>query len=437
MKQKKQMLQVFEADTLPLELLKRAHSDSAQLEKQVEAIIKKVKEQGDDALISFSKEFDKVSLDIKNISVDRDEIEEAYKRVSREQISAIKSVKERIETTEGTLLKKIRNIEVNINGIRIKIRAQPISSVGCYVPGGKASYPSTLVMAVTPAKIAGVSRVVVCSPPRADGSVNPLTLVAADICGVDEFYRVGGAQAIAALAYGTETIKPVLKIVGPGNKYVTIAKRLVSKIVAIDMPAGPSELLILADETAKPKLIALDMCAQAEHGPDSFTGLITTSEKIADEVLMELDKIVPYAPRSDIITHVLANNSFIVLCKNIEEMIKLANEIAPEHVEILTENPEKIVGKISTAGLILIGSYSPASLSDYLAGTNHILPTGGFGRVFSGLSVLDFMRRVAVLECSKEGLMKTAEPIRVLAEAEGLPNHYLAVKRRFEDECER
>ncbi|MEM0312925.1 MAG: histidinol dehydrogenase [Candidatus Bathyarchaeia archaeon] len=425
-------LKIFKVDSLPPEWRKRNFSESDSLEKQVEAIIEKIKEKGDEALINFTEKFDKVQINREKISVNSKEIEEAYKKVSYEQLSALKSMKEKIENAEKTLLEKISNIEINQNGIHIKIITKPIESVGCYVPGGRAAYPSTLVMAATPARLAGVPRIVVCSPPRADSSLNPLTLVAADICEVDEFYRVGGAQAIAALAYGTETIKPVLKIVGPGNKYVTVAKRLVSKVVAVDMPAGPSELLILADETANQRLIALDMSAQAEHGSDSIVGLITTSEKIADEVIKELERITSSAPRRDMLTQALANNGFIVLCKSNEDMIKLANDIAPEHVEILTENPEELAGKISTAGLVLLGPYTPASLSDYLAGTNHILPTGGFGKVFSGLSVLDFMKRFALLECSIEGLIKTADPIRVLAEAEGLPNHYLAVKGRFE-----
>lgn len=428
------VLKFFKADSLPREWYNRKFPKSDSLEKQVEAIIETVKEKGDDALINFTEKFDKISISREKLRVSSKEIEDAYRKVSCEQLSALKSIKERIETTEKILLEKLRGIEINQNGIRIKITTKPIESVGCYVPGGGAAYPSTLVMAATPARLAGVPRVVVCSPPETDGSVNPLTLVAADICGVDEFYRVGGAQAIAALTYGTETIKPVLKIVGPGNKYVTVAKRLVSKVVAVDMPAGPSELLILADETANPKLIALDMSAQAEHGPDSVVGLITTSEKIAYEVMRELSRIAFSASRRDTVTRALANNGFIVLCSSLDEMIRLANEIAPEHVEILTENPEELAGKISTAGLVLLGQYSPASLSDYLAGTNHILPTGGFGKVFSGLSVLDFMRRFALLECSPDGLIKTLEPIRVLAEAEGLPNHYLAIKGRFENE---
>jgi histidinol dehydrogenase len=261
-----------------------------------------------------------------------------------------------------------------------------------------------------------------------------LTLVAADICGVDEVYKVGGAQAIAALAYGTETIKPVRKIVGPGNRYVTTAKSLVSAHVAIDMPAGPSEILILADETADPRLIALDMISQAEHGTDSIAGVLTTSEKVARDVVHELRKTVPFLERREIIAEALSNQGFIVTCRSADEMIRLANVFSPEHVEILMRKSRRIAGRISTAGLILVGSYSPVSASDYCFGTNHILPTGGFGRTYSSLSVLDFVRRGEVAECSKDGLAKLRSRVKALALAENLPNHFTAVKGRFEHE---
>ncbi|MBC7130861.1 histidinol dehydrogenase [Candidatus Bathyarchaeota archaeon] len=307
----------------------------------------------------------------------------------------------------------------------------PIKSVGCYVPGGKAAYPSTVVMAVTPAKLAGVERVVVCSPPTRDGEVNPLTLVAADICKVDEFYKVGGAQAIAAMAYGTETISPVCKIVGPGNRYVTMAKVLVSRDVAIDVPAGPSELLIIADETANPRLLAFDMCAQAEHGPDSVVGLLTTSRELVVKVMTELERLTENISRKEIVLEALSNNGFILICNDETEIIEVANTFAPEHLEIITKDSKKLADKISTAGLVLIGAYSTAALTDYCCGTNHVLPTSGFGKVYSGLSTLDFLRRIPIVECSKEGLTKAAKYVKVLAEAEGLENHYRAVEARI------
>ncbi|MCS7114692.1 MAG: histidinol dehydrogenase [Nitrososphaerota archaeon] len=408
-------------------------SKSAQLEEEVRAIIEEVKARGDAALLEFTRKFDGASLTNENLKVNAEEIKEAYEKVSKEQVSAIKKIKQRLEIVEKFTLKQAET-EIDMGEIYVKFRLRPIESVGCYVPGGKASYPSTLVMTVVPAKLAGVPRVLVCTPPNADGTVNPLTLVAADICRADEIYRVGGAQAIAAMAYGTETIKPVKKVVGPGNKYVTMAKILVSRDVSIDMPAGPSELLVIADETADPRFIALDMCSQAEHGPDSIVGLVTTSREIAEKVLSELEKIAYSSPRSNIIADVLSNNGFVIVGKTVDDMVNIANAFAPEHVEVITKNSEQVAEKLYTAGLILIGPYSPASLSDYYSGTNHVLPTGGFGRTFSGLSSLDFVRRVAIVSCSKEGLLKVLKHIKVLAEAENLQNHYRAVRGRFKVE---
>jgi histidinol dehydrogenase len=285
-------------------------------------------------------------------------------------------------------------------------------------------------MTAVPAKIAGVPRVVVCSPSNAKGKVNPLVLVAADICGVDEVYKVGGAQAIAALAYGTKVIAPVLKIVGPGSKYVTAAKVLVSTDVAIDMPAGPSEVLILADESADARLIAFDMVSQAEHGGDSVAGLITTSEKLAENVQKKLAEFAASAERSEKISESFTKYGFIIVCKSIDEMVRLANQFAPEHLEVMTCKPKEIADSL-TAGLILLGPYSPVALSDYGSGTNHVLPTGGFAKSFSGLSVFDFMRRVSIVESSRTSLEQVKDTIKVIAEAENLPNHYKAVDARF------
>jgi histidinol dehydrogenase len=287
-------------------------------------------------------------------------------------------------------------------------------------------------MTVVPAKVAGVSRVVMCSPPTAKGTINPLTLVAADICKVHEIYKIGGAQAIAALTYGTESIKPVKKIVGPGNRYVTMAKILVSRDIAIDMPAGPSEILILADETANSRFIALDMISQAEHGPDSIAGLMTTSDELAEDVLKELESAVPSSKRSATILNALSNHGFMIICKTISEMVRLANDFAPEHLQIVTREPERIADKVTTAGLILIGPYSPVSASDYCYGTNHVLPTSGYSHTYSGLSVLDFVKRIGVVECSKDGLLALKNMARVVSEAENLPNHYAAIEGRFE-----
>ena len=428
---------IWKASALPENWIERVRASEKEkvqsVERTVKAIINEVKKQGNSALIKYTKKFDRTKLDAEKLQVAIKEIENAYEAVTEEQISAIKFMKEKIETIERLILKQART-EVENNAVRVCVLPRPIESVGCYVPGGRAAYPSTLAMAVVPAKLAGVPRIVVCSPPTTKGIVSPLMLVAADICGVDEVYRIGGVQAIAALAYGTESIKPVRKIVGPGNKYVTMAKILVSREVAIDMPAGPSEILILADESANPRFIALDMISQAEHGVDSIAGLITTSKELAEKVLCELEKIVAHAYREAIVKEALLKYGFIITCENVNEIIELANLFAPEHVEVLMREPMEVSEKVMSAGAISIGPYSPVSLSDYCVGTNHVLPTSGFGRVFSGLSALNFVKRVSVVECSMEGLSELKPYVKVLAEAEDLPNHYKAIEGRFKVE---
>ncbi len=427
----------WQAAALPPNWFKRTKAanekENAAVEASVKAIIAEVRNRGDAALVEFTEKFDKATLQAKNLRVSADETETAYSEVTEEQVSAIRLIKDKLGKMEKLTLQRVPLTESKSEGINVQTVVRPIQSVGCYVPGGQAVYPSTLVMTVVPAKVAGVPRVVVCSPPASDGRVNPLILVAADICGVDEVYKVGGVQAIAALAYGTETILPVKKIVGPGSKYVTTAKIEVSQVVAIDMPAGPSEVLVLADETANSKFVAADMVSQAEHGADSVAGLITTSETLAADVLSWIEKLVASAERKDMVHSSLTANGFIIKCKDSEEMAKLANMFAPEHLEIVARNAYEIAGKITSAGLILTGSYSPVALSDYGSGTNHVLPTGGFGGAFSGLSVLDFVRRVSVVESSQDGLARLRDHVRVLTEAEGLPNHYRAVEARFEE----
>jgi histidinol dehydrogenase len=402
------------------------------LEEKIREIIENVTKNGDTALKELTKRYDKVVLSEKDMTVSAKEIKDAYNHVDKNQISALRTIKDRIETFETQLFDK-NKITTSIDHIQITNILSPIESVGCYVPGGQASYPSTLLMTVIPAKVAGVNRIAVCSPPNEKGSLNPLVLVAADICGVDEIYKVGGAQAIAALAYGTATIKPVKKIVGPGNKYITMAKIFVSKDVAIDMPAGPSEVLIVADETANPQFIALDMLSQAEHGPDSTAGLITTSEKIRNEVQNWLSKKIEKIDRSKLVLESLRNFGFIITCKSIDEAVALANVYAPEHLEVMTRNSLELARKFKTAGLILVGSFSPVALSDYGSGTNHVLPTGGYGHVFSGLSSLDFARRINIVKGSQKGLLDLKNQIKVMTDAEDLPNHFNAIKARFED----
>jgi histidinol dehydrogenase len=430
-------MRVWKVQELPPDWFKRSRAldekTAESIENDVKTVINEVRKNGDAALTKFTEKFDKAKVKDENLRVTGEAIQRAYSMVAEEQVSALKLMKEKVSSFEKSALKQL-GTATSQEGITIQTMLFPIESVGCYVPGGQAAYPSTVVMTTVPAKAAGVPRIVVCSPPNADGEVNPLVLVAADICEVDEVYKVGGAQAIAALAYGTNTIMPVRKIVGPGSKYVTMAKILVSKDVAIDMPAGPSEILVLADETANPKFAAADMVSQAEHGSDSVAGLIATSTKLAEEVCEWLAKLTGSAGRREIVEKALTEYGFIVTCNTMDEVIALANVFAPEHLEIMTQNPLEIVDKITSAGLILVGPYSPVSLSDYGSGTNHVLPTGGFAKSFSGLSALDFARRVSVVDCSKEGLLALKEHVKVMTKAENLPNHYKAVEARFEDE---
>jgi len=402
-----------------------------QLAETVKTIISQVRKDGDNALIGFAEQFDKVKLSPQSLRVSAEEIEEAYSKVTSQQIAALQFMKQRVETYQKQQLQTENQLD--IDGITVKTVFCPLESVGCYVPGGQAAYPSSVVMTVIPAKVAGVKRIVVCSPSNAQGKVNALVLVASDICGATDVFKIGGAQAIAALTYGTQTIKSVNKIVGPGSKYVTTAKILVSKDVAIDMPAGPSEVLILADDTADPRLVAFDMISQAEHGTDSVAGLITTSAQIAEAVQQYLSKIIVSTERSEKISESLKKYGFIITCNNIEEMIKLSNQFAPEHLEIITKNAKELSKKL-TAGLILLGPYSPVSLSDYASGTNHVLPTGTFAQSFSALGVSDFLRRVNIVECSKAGLEKTKNNIKILTDAENLPNHYKSLAARFNNE---
>lgn len=428
-------LKVWSASSLPPDWFKRVASGqkgSSDLEIAVKNIIDAVRNNGDSSLVELTEKFDKTKLSVKDLRITLEEIKTAYKKVTKEQIAALEVMKRKIEALEKPVLKRLQS-KTSRSGIAVQSTLRAIESVGCYVPGGQAVYPSTLVMTAVPARVAGVPRIVVCSPPTSNGSINPLILVAADICGVDEVYKVGGVQAVAALAYGTETIKPVRKIVGPGSRYVTAAKVLVSQEVAIDMPAGPSEVLVLADETAKPDLVAVDMISQAEHGADSVVGLVTTSEKLAQEVLERLRKMANSVERREIVAAALSSYGFIITCESTAEMVELANVFASEHLEIMTRDALEIADKITSAGVILIGPYTPVALSDYGSGTNHVLPTAGFGHAFSGLSVLDFTRRVNIVNSTKEGLQKVRGIIKVLTQAERLPNHYKAVEARFEN----
>ncbi|MGE5684899.1 MAG: histidinol dehydrogenase [Nitrososphaerota archaeon] len=396
----------------------------------VEKIINDVIKYGDSAILKYTKKYDKVKID--SIIVDKSELKKAYKEVTANQLNSLKKSKKLLEKNEKMLLKRLTGIISSENGITIERALKPIESVGCYVPGGQARYPSTLMMCVVPAMIAGVNSISVVSPPMKDGSIDPVTLVAADICGIDKVYRIGGAQAVAALAYGTRTIKKVDKIVGPGGLFVNIAKFLVSNKIGIDMIAGPTELLIYADSRSDPRYVVKDLISQAEHSPNTICGVVTTSESLVKKLVNEIKNTLNSSlSRFEIVSYSLRKNGFIALCKNEDDGISFINELAPEHLEVISENPGRIASKINTAGIVLLGKYSPSSASDYCLGSNHVLPTIEFGKSKSSLSVLDFVKLVNHITVTKMGLQSVQKYIKELAFAEGLPNHYYAVEERF------
>ena len=396
----------------------------------VERIVEDVRRRGDEALVEYTRKFDGVDLTELGIRVSKAEVEEAYEKVPDGFPEAVETLRDRVSQVASKMLENLKT-EVELDGVSIKIEPKPVESAGCYVPGGRASYPSTAVMTSTPAKAAGVERVVACTPPGEGGSVNPATLVALDLCGVDEVYRVGGAQAVAAMAYGTETIKSVRVVVGPGNRYVTAAKMLVSRSVRVDLPAGPSELLVLADSSADPTLVALDIVSQAEHDVDAVCGLVTDSEDLAFRVVKEVERISGSCGRREVVSESLSKNGFAVVCGSMEEALEFAEEFAPEHLEVHVSNPEDLAGRVRSAGVVLVGPYAPTAFSDYYAGLNHVLPTGGYAHSYSGLSVLDFVRLVGFVESTPEALRESLKVVELLSRVEGLPNHLKSVSGRF------
>ena len=402
---------------------------SKKNKKIIESIIADVKKNGDSAVIKYEKKFSGVIKG--SLKVSKQEIKNSYSKVTKEQINAIKIAKKRLTKTELAVKNKLKDFVIKTDGVIIKKLFFPLSSVGCYVPGGSARYPSSLVMSVVPAKIAGVKRIVVVSPPNNQGTIDPLTLVTADICGVDEIYKIGGAQAIAALSYGTNSIMLVDKIVGPGNVFVSTAKSLVSEDVSIDMIAGPTELGIIADSTANPELISSDLISQAEHSVDTFCFVLTTSDTVAKNIIKSLKQKIRNIKRKEIVQKSLEKNGFVAVCKSENEVIQLANKLAPEHLEIITKKPQSLASKITTAGLVLLGENTPSAASDYLLGSNHILPTNGFGKVRGSLSVLAFMKLGTEVESSKLALRKISKYMNALCSSEGLPNHYEAVRSRL------
>jgi len=392
-----------------------------------------VKRYGDSAIIKYTKKLDGVQL--KTLKVTTEEIKQAYTLVSKGQIRSIVIMKKDLAKSERVLLSRLNGMVISSNGIKLRRSVLPIPSVGCYIPGGKAHYPSTVVMCAVPAKIAGVKRIVAISPPMKNGNIDPLTLVAADICGIDEFYKVGGAQGIAALTNGTQSIPKVSKIIGPGGIFVTIAKILASSRVSIDMVAGPTELIIYADSSANPVLIARDLISQAEHSFDTLCGLVTISSKLANEVSTQIQSIIENdnIGRRDIVKRSLESNGFSAVCNTESTAIEFVNEVAPEHLQLMTRDARTAAKKITSAGLVLIGKYAPSSASDYSFGSNHVLPTLGFAKSRASLSVLDFIKIVNRVEASKSGLANAEGVIKEIALAEGLVNHYQAVKERMKE----
>ena len=400
-----------------------------QYRKKVESIILDVQKRKDKALKEYEKKFSGAKL--RSFRVTKSEIKDAYSKVTKEQIAAIKIAKKRLERTESALKSQLQNITIKIDGIKITKVFVPLERVGCYIPGGGARYPSTAMMSIVPAKIAGVKKIIAVSPPNKNGLIDPLTLVVADLCGVDEFYKTGGAQAIAALAYGTESVPKVDKIVGPGGSFVTLAKLIVNNTVSIDMIAGPTELAIIADSAAEADVVASDLISQAEHSSETMCCLITTSTKLKDFVIKSVEQKIRKIQRRKIVMESLSTNGFVAICKTESDVIEFANKLAPEHLEIITKNPQRIAQKITSAGLVLIGKNTPSSASDYLLGSNHILPTSGFGRARGSLGVLDYMKIQSKIESSKMALQKISKYMKSITSAEGLPNHYEAVRIRL------
>lgn len=415
-----------------VDLLKRSPNQYEAYADTVAGIIEDVRENGDKALFSYTKKFDKVDINKNNVRVSQEEIDEAYKNVDQNIIEIIRKAKKNIEDFHN---KQKQNswFDASKPGIIVGQRVTPIEKAGIYVPGGTAAYPSTVLMDVIPAMVAGVERIVIITPPDKDGKIFSGTLVAANELGVTEIYKAGGAQAIAALAFGTESIPKVDKIVGPGNIYVALAKKAVFGHVSIDSIAGPSEILVLADDTANPRFIAADLLSQAEHDELASSILVTDSRELAEKVAKEVDILLENLSRKDIIKKSLDSYGYLLVAKDMDDAIDVTNEIATEHLEIMTKDPFMVMTKIKNAGAIFIGEYSSEPLGDYMAGPNHTLPTNGTAKFFSPLSVDDFIKKSSIISYSKEALEDIHSDIEVFAKSEGLTAHAKSIEVRFED----
>lgn len=412
-------------------LLKRSPNNYSEFETVVADIIENIREKGDKALFEYTERFDRCKIDAATIRVTADEIKQAYKELDESLIAVMKKSAENIRSFHA---RQMHNtwLDMKDNGAMLGQKITPIGISGVYVPGGKAAYPSSVLMNVIPARVAGVERIIMTTPPDASGKVYAGTLVAADIAGVDEIYKSGGAQAIAAMAFGTESIPRVDKITGPGNIFVALAKKACFGYVSIDSIAGPSEILVLADETANPRYVAADLLSQAEHDEMASAILITTSDKLADQVSLLTEEFAKELSRFEIIKKSLDNYGYILVADTLEDAIEAANEIASEHLEILTRDPYDVMTKIKNAGAIFLGEYSSEPLGDYFAGPNHILPTNGTAKFFSPLNVDDFLKKTSIISYSREALYAVHKDIELFAESEGLTAHANSIKVRFE-----
>lgn len=412
-------------------LLKRSPNSYGKFESAVADILANVKSRGDDALFEYTKNFDKADINPSNIVVTQEEIDEAYSLVDDKLLDVIRKALVNIRDYHEKQ-KQYSWFDSKPDGTILGQKVTALSRVGVYVPGGKAAYPSSVLMNVMPAKVAGVEQIVMCTPPDKEGKVYPTTLVAAKEAGVDVIYKVGGAQAIAAMAYGTASVPKVDKIVGPGNIYVALAKKAVFGYVSIDSVAGPSEIMVIADETANPRFVAADLLSQAEHDEMASAILVTTSEELAKKVSAQIDEFLKELSRSEIISKSLENYGYILVADSIDEAIEVANDIASEHLEIVTKDPFNVMTKIKNAGAIFLGEYSSEPLGDYFAGPNHVLPTNGTAKFFSPLSVDDFIKKSSIISYSREALELIHNDIETFAKAEHLTAHANSIHVRFE-----
>ncbi len=414
------------------DLLKRSPNHYTEYADTVQEIVDRIKENGNQALFDYTKKFDKADISESNIRVTKEEIEEAYEKTDAHLIEVIRKALVNIRSYHEKQ-RQYSWFDTTEEGTILGQKVTPLESVGVYVPGGKAAYPSSLLMNIVPAKVAGVKNIIMTTPCNAEGKVYPTTLVAANEAGVDAIYKAGGAQAIASLAYGTESIPKVDKIVGPGNIFVALAKRAVYGYVGIDSIAGPSEILVLADETANPRYVAADLLSQAEHDELASAILVTTSEELAKKVAEDVDGFIKELSRSEIIRKSIDHYGYILVAEDMENAIAAANDIASEHLEIVTKNPFEVMTKIRNAGAIFIGEYSSEPLGDYFAGPNHVLPTNGTAKFFSPLSVDDFIKKSSIIYYSKEALEPIQQDIIDFATSEQLTAHANSIKVRFED----